>query len=335
VIGEPSAVPAGAPEEVAAAPARGSLARVLDALREYVIVVCVLVLAVTLSVSSDVFLTSTNLLNVLEQVAPVGIIACALTFVLICGEFDLSAGAIYALTGVIAAELAPSLGSWPALGVGVLAATALGLMNGLLVSYARINSFVCTLATSLMIAGLALVITQGFLLAVPEESFAALGTDELLGVKYSVYLLAAVALACGFVLWRTKFGRWLFAVGGNAEAARLSGIDVRAVKAAAFVAAGFAAGLAGALVASRTGQGQADDGLEIVLFAFAAVVVGGTSVMGGRGAIWRTICGVLLLALITNGFNLLEVEPIYQQIVQGAIILLAVAADSLSRRQLT
>jgi ribose transport system permease protein len=335
VIGERggSVAAAVAPDEVAPVPAGRAPNRVLEVAREYVIVWCVLVLGITLSISSDVFLTSTNLLNVLEQVAPVGIIACALTFVLISGEFDLSAGAIYALTGVIAAKLAPDLGSWPALGVGVLAATGLGLMNGLLVAYARINSFVCTLATSLMIAGLGLVITKGFLLAVPDAAFATLGTEELLGVKYSVYLFAAVALVCGFVLWRTKFGRWLFAVGGNSEAARLSGIDVRAVKAAAFVAAGFAAGIAGALVASRTAQGQADDGLEIVLFAFAAVVVGGTSVLGGRGAIWRTVCGVLLLALITNGFNLLGVEPIYQQIVQGAIILLAVAADSLSRRQ--
>jgi ribose transport system permease protein len=152
-------------------------------------------------------------------------------------------------------------------------------------------------------------------------------------VKYSVWLLVLIAIVFAVVLHRSKFGRWLYAVGGNVEAARLSGINTRMVKVSAFAISGFAAGLAGAIVASRTSQGQAGDGISIVLFAFAAVVVGGTSVQGGRGAIWRTIFGLLLLALIGNGFNLLSVEPIYQQIVQGAIILAAVAADSLSRRK--
>lgn len=321
----------GVAEPTPVSPWRSLLGR-LEPLREYSIVLAVLILALVLTFSSDVFLTSTNILNVLEQNAPVGIIAIALTYVVITGEFDLSAGAVFFLTGVIAAELAGPLGSWPALGVGVLAALGAGTINGVLVAYLRINSFVATLATALIFAGLALVITEGFLLAVEDPSFRTLGADELLGIEYSVWLFAAVALAFGFVLTATKFGRWLFAVGGNIEAARLSGINTSFVKLSAFALSGLAAGLAGALVASRTAQGQADIGLNTVLFAFAAVVVGGTSVMGGRGAIWRTVFGVLFLALITNGFNLLGLDPVYQQIVQGGIILAAVAADSLSRR---
>jgi ribose transport system permease protein len=232
----------------------------------------------------------------------------------------------------LSAKLYNDLGVWPSILVAVAAATGLGVLNGILVSYFRINSFVCTLATSLMIAGLSLVITKGFLVNVPDEDFAALGTNELLGVKYSIWIMLVAALVSGFVLSRTKLGRWLYAVGGNPEAARLSGIDVRRMKAAAFMISGFAAGVGGAIVVSRTSTGQAGDGIIVVFSAFAAVVVGGTSVAGGRGAIWRTVLGVLILALITNGFNLLEVDVVYQNIIQGAIILLAVAADSLSRR---
>ncbi len=301
--------------------------------RDYAIVVSFVALFIVLALASDVFLTSTNLLNLLEQNAPVGIIAVAVTFVLITGEFDLSVGAIYVLTGVLAAQWAEALGVWPALLAAVACAAAMGLVNGLLIAYAKVDSFVCTLATSLMVAGASLAITKGFVKTVADPDFSTLGDGELLGVTYSIWIFGLVAVVFGFVLARSKFGRWLFAVGGNPEAARLSGINTRGVRVAAFALSGLAAGVAGAIVASRTGQGQAGDGLSVTLFAFAAVVVGGTSVLGGRGAIWRTVLGVLLLAMIVNGFNLLSVDPIYQQIVQGAIILLAVAADSLSRRQ--
>ena len=147
-----------------------SVSSTLELLREYMIVVCVVVLFLVLTFTSDTFLTSTNLLNVLQQVAPVGMVAFALTFLLIVGEFDLSSGALFVLTGVLAAKLQPHFGTWPALGLATLAATAGGLINGLLVSYARINSFVCTLATSLMVAGLSNVITKGFLVTVNDQA---------------------------------------------------------------------------------------------------------------------------------------------------------------------
>jgi ribose transport system permease protein len=338
MAGEPSLAATtdrSAAPDPATRPPRLGLGGRIRLVRDYAIVVSFVALFIVLAISSDVFLTSTNLLNILEQNAPVGIIAIAVTFVLITGEFDLSAGAIYILTGVLAAYWADPLGVWPAFAAAIACAGAVGLVNGLLVAYARIDSFVCTLATSLMVAGASLAITKGFVKTVADPAFQDLGRNELLGVKYSVWIFAVVAVIFGIVLARSKFGRWLFAVGGNAEAARLSGISTRGVRVAAFVLSGLAAGVAGAIVASRTGQGQAGDGLSLTLFAFAAVVVGGTSVLGGRGAIWRTVLGVLLLALIVNGFNLLGVDPIYQQVVQGAIILLAVAADSLSRSQAT
>jgi len=305
----------------------------LRSIRDYAIVVCFGALFLALTFASDVFLTSTNLLNLLEQNAPVGIIALALTFVLITGEFDLSVGAIAMLTGVLAAYWVAPLGVWPALLVAALCACGLGAINGVLVAYAKINSFVCTLATSLIIAGASLAITKGFIKTVPDPAFSDLGLGEFLGIKYSIWLFVAAALVAALVLGRSVFGRWLYAVGGNAEAARLSGINVGGVRVAAFALSGLAGGIAGAIIASRTGQGQAGDGLSITLFAFAAVVIGGTSTLGGRGSVWRTVLGVLLLALIVNGFNLIGIDPIYQQIVQGGIVLLAVATDSLSRRR--
>ncbi len=311
---------------------RTSVGGVANALRDYVIVLSVAVVCIVLTFSSDVFLTSTNLLNVIEQSAPVGIIAIALTYVLIAGEFDISAGAIAALTGVVAAKLANSIGPWEGIILAIIAATGIGVLNGVLIAYGGINSFVCTLAVGLMVAGLGVLITKGFLLTVPGDTFATLGTAETFVIKYSVWLLIIIGVVFALVLHRSVIGRWIYAVGGNLEAARLSGINTQMVKVSAFAISGFAAGLAGAIVASRTSQGQAGDGISTVLFAFAAVVVGGTSVQGGRGAVWRTVFGLLLLALIGNGFNLLSVAPIYQQIVQGAIILVAVAADSLSRR---
>jgi ribose transport system permease protein len=293
----------------------------------------VVAMFIALTFSSDVFLTKTNLLNVLEQAAPGGILACALTVVTISGEFDLSAGAMMILCGIVASKLQPSLGTLPCMLIGALAAVATGLGNGLLVTYARINSFVCTLATGLMIAGLGLVITNGFLVPVKALSFGDLAFNKLFGVKYSIWIFLVFALLVGFLLTRTRFGRWVFAVGGNVEAARLSGINTRVVKTIAFGISGLAAGIAGAILVSKQGEGQAGDGISMVLYAFAAVVIGGTSVAGGRGAVWRTVLGVLFLGLITNGFNLLGVDPVYQQIVQGGIILAAVAVDALSRRQ--
>jgi ribose transport system permease protein len=228
--------------------------------RDYAIVVCFIALFITLTFASDVFLTKANLLNVLEQNAPAGIIAIALTLVLITGGFDLSAGAIYMLTGVIAAYWAKPLGVWPALLAAIVCATGMGLVNGALVAYARIDSFVCTLATSLIIAGASLAITKGFIKTVQDPAFTDLGLGDFLGVAYATWAFAATALLGAVILARSKLGRWLYAVGGNPEAARLSGIAVRGVRVTAFAMSGLAAGIAGAIVASRTGQGQSGDG---------------------------------------------------------------------------
>lgn len=310
----------------------------LSALRDYGIVGAFLILFIVLAVQSDPFLTLRNWNNILDQWSAIGIMACGWTLAVIAGGFDLSIGAVYALAGVVAAKVA--IATDPALGLfaGCLAGLAIGMFNGTVITVGRINSFMATLAASFMVRGIALAISGGFLIHVVASEgtrttkFAVIGRGEFLGAKYSVYLWAGVILVSAFLLHRTTFGRYIYATGGNAAAARLSGVRVNLVRWATFALSGLCAGIAGMIVASRISTGQADIGVGIEFDVIAAVVVGGTSILGGAGAIWRTVVGVLLLAMIRNGFNLLNVDPIYQRVAFGAIILAAVAIDAWSRR---
>lgn len=323
-------------EGTTAAPRRFDLRRLsgLAVLRDYGIVFSFVALFVTLSFASPVFFSRINLLNIMDQWSATLIIAVAGTLVFIAGGFDLSVGSIYAVSGVVAALTAGHIGPWGAILLGVGMGLGCGIVNGILTTLGRINAFITTLATSIMIAGIALVLTSGNLISVlSPPSFTILGRSDFITVKYSVWTFLAFALACGYLLSRTTFGRAVYASGGNPEAARLSGVRVDLVRAATFGLSGMGAGIAGVIVASRVATGQADSGgLSIALDAVAGIVIGGTSIMGGAGAVWRTVMGVLLLAMIGNGFNLLNVNSTYQRIFQGAIILLAVGIDAWSRR---
>jgi ribose transport system permease protein len=301
--------------------------------REVAIVVAFLTLFVVLSISSDVFLTSNNLLNIADQWAPTAIIACGATLVIISGGFDLSVGAIFALSGIVAVKVANSTGVAPGMIAGILTGAACGGVNAVLVTVGRVNTFIGTLGTSIILRGFAVSLTAGFIVAADSDAYANLGRSEILGAKWSVAILVAVVAATAFLLWRTALGRQLFAVGSNQEAARLAGISVARVRGTAFVISGALAAIAGVIVSSRAGSAQADAAAGIEFTAIAAVVIGGNSIFGGQGAVWRTMLGVALLALIRNGFNLLSVDPTYQQMVEGAIILAAVAVDAWSRQR--
>jgi ribose transport system permease protein len=272
------------------------------------------------------------MLNMLDQTAPAGIMAAGGTLVFIAGGFDLSVGAIFAISGVIAAQSVGHVGPTWALVFGALSGIGFGAANGFLVNVARINAFIATLGSAIMLRGLALVMTGGLLITVTEPSYSNLGRGEWLGVKYGVWGWLVFALAAGFFLGRTTFGRYIFASGGNPEAARLSGVRVNVVRTLTFVISGFSASLAGVLVGSRVATGQADAGIGIEFTVIAGIVIGGVSIFGGEGAIWRSVLGVLLLTMIGNGFNLLNIEPIYAQIFTGGVILLAVGIDSWSRK---
>jgi ribose transport system permease protein len=192
---------------------------------------------------------------------------------------------------------------------------------------------VATLACGIMVQSLAQVITGANLLTPTQSAYSDLGRGSLAGVKYSIWLFAGVALVCGLLRFRTRFGRHVTVVGANAEAARLSGVPVRRVRCLTFVLSGVAAALAGVLVASRSGQADANlGGTAFVLSVVATIAIGGTSLRGGDGAIWRTVVGVLFLGLVTNGLNLLNVKPTYYELFTGLLILLALGVDSVARR---
>jgi ribose transport system permease protein len=307
----------------------------LSSLRDYGIVLSIVIIFILLSIASPVFLSLQNLLNIIDQSSIVGIIAAGGTMVLIAGGLDLSTAAIYALTGVVVAKLVPSVGVIPAMVIALIMSMLFGLINGTLSTSGRINPIIATLATNIMFRGIAVAITRGFLVQVKEPAFSFLGRGGIGPVKYSSIIFIVAIIIVWFILDRTVFGRYLYSAGGNAVAARLSGVRVNRVKAITFVLSGLAAGIAGLIIASRVSTGQADGGQGLEISAIAAIVIGGTSVSGGEGTAWRTFLGVILLTLIGNGFNLLNVNPIFQQAFTGGIILLAVAIDAWSRKKVS
>lgn len=307
---------------------------ILSLVREYGILFAFIFLFVLLSIFSPVFLSSANLLNLLNQAAGVGIIASAVTLVFIAGGFDLSVGAIFAVAVIVAANVAnatnPMIGVLAALAVGTL----MGGVNGVLSTVGRLNPFVATLATSLIYRGLALVITGGLIVRFTDTSFSSLARTPAFGdVRWPIIIYLGFVVLCWVLLRFTLFGRYVFAVGGNVSAARLSGVPINMVRGATYALAGFAAALGGLLVASRTLTVDAQSGAGIEFQVIAAVLVGGTSVMGGSGSVWGTFLGVLLFAMINNGFNLLGLDPLYNSIFTGAIIILSVGLDAWARKK--
>jgi ribose transport system permease protein len=322
--------------EAAAAPARFGGRFQLTILRDYGIVVAFIALFITLSIASDVFLTKDNLINLAFQAAPVGIMACGGALVFIAGGFDLSVGAIASFAAVIAgkAYVGAGIPVWPALILGALTGLGFGIGNGLLVTVARVNAFIATLATSIIIYGIAIAVTGGFLISIDAESWATLGLGTVWSINYPIFVWAGFAIVCGFLLSRTTFGRYVYAAGGNAEAARLSGVRVGVVRTATFAISGLSGGIAGVILASEVGTAQADSGNAANTFdAITAVVLGGVSILGGEGAIWRAVLGAFFLQMIGNGFNLLNVKPEYQNVFKGAILVLAVSLDAWARRR--
>ena len=315
----------------------GGFVRRLDVavVRDYGVVIAFVALFITLSVTSSVFFTSANMKNLAFQTAPIGIMAVGGTLVFIAGGFDLSVGAVSAFAGIIAAKtfVGTGVGLWGSLAIGVLAGLGCGIANGLLVTLGRVNAFIATLATAIVINGIAQVMTGGNLVGVEQERFTKLGLGTAGGIQYPVYVWAGVALAAGFLLWLTKFGRYVYAAGGNAEAARLAGVRVNVVRAATFAFSGLCAGIAGVILVSEvsTAQWNANTGIEFD--AITAIVLGGTSLLGGEGAIWRSVLGAFFLQMIGNGFNLLGTNPQWQYVIKGVILAAAVSLDAWARRR--
>lgn len=298
------------------------------------ILVAFIILCVGLSIATPAFFTKDNILNVLRQVATNSNLAIRLTMAIIIGGIDLSVGAILAFSGLLCASF---ISDGMNLGLAVLLAFTLGalfgLLNGLIIAYTNMPPFVVTLATQNIARGIVNVYANGQPISARNPVFNFLGVGYFLGIPlpviYSFVLLAVMIL----ILGRSKFGRQLYAVGGNEEAARFSGINIKKVKIIVYTLCGALASFSGIILAARmySGQPTAGDGFE--LDAIAASVLGGVSFSGGVGKLGGTIIGVLVLGVLTNGLNLLNINSFWQYIIKGIIILLAVYLDILKKRR--
>ncbi len=301
--------------------------------QELAVVGICITLFLVLSIASSSFLTWYNIRNILDQNAAVGVIACGETLVIISGSFDLSVGAIYAFAGLVAVMVSNDIGTVPGIMVALISGFVLGAANGVLVVTGRVHSFIATLATQYVFNGLALVISGGLIVLATAHGFTSFGQGLGLSVNWLIWAFLAVAIITTLLLTRTTWGRHVFASGGNAEAARLSGIRVGLIRGSVFALSGTTAALAGVMAASQVGTAQAGNGTGLELAGIATTVLGGTSIFGGEGAIWRTVLGVLLLAMIGNGFDLLGLSATYQQIVEGTLIIVAVLIDVFTRQR--
>ena len=278
------------------------------------------------------FFARDNIFNILSQNVQVGLIALGMTFVMIAGGFDLSVGAIYAAGATVyameAKEMALPLAALVALAVGLVC----GTLNGVIVTRLRVNPFVATLGTTSIFGGAAYLYSHSAPVLVDRPDFIVLGAGRWLGVPISLILLLVAYAIGAVVLSKTVYGRSLYAVGGNPEAARLAGLRVDLLKTSTYALVGVLAAFGGMIIASRLSIGQADIAGTMSLDAIAIVIIGGTSLFGGSGAVWRTAIGLLLLAVLTNIFDALALDSNFQSLIKGVIVIGAVALDAFSRR---
>lgn len=299
------------------------------------IVVALLAVCIALSFSTSSFLTAGNLTNIVTQSSVVGIAAVGATFVIITSGIDLSVGANVALSGMAAALLASNgLNGFAAIAVALAVAAGIGALNGLAIAWIKLSAFIVTLALLGMTRGLTLQLSQGESVYDLPDSFTYLGSQALFGLQVPAILTVLVFVIGHIVLTRTVFGHQVFAVGGNPEAARLSGIRVGRVLFIVYVIAGLTAGLAAVVLVGRLGAATPTAATGLELQVIAGVVIGGTSLFGGKGSMLGTFVGVLLIGVINNGLTLLNVSPYWVQFVQGSLILVAVLIDALNTRRL-
>jgi ribose transport system permease protein len=328
---ETADAPAAPPAPAAARPS--ARARATRLLLEYGMVWILVALAIMSQILYPGFLDPQNLKNILSQNAPVGIAAVGMTFVIVAAGFDLSVGAILAIGAVVYATFADR-GSFAVAAIITLAVgLAAGAINGLLVTRLRVNPFVATLGTASTFGGAAFLYSKSAPVVVDKPAFQTLGTESWLGIPIAVWILVAIFVIGGIALSRTIYGHMVFAVGGNDEAARLSGLRVDLVRASTYVISGACAVVGGIILSSRLGVGQADMSGTVALDAIAVVVIGGTSLLGGEGAMWRTAVGLLILATLNNLFDSLALDQNWQSVVKGTIVVGAVALDAYARRR--
>jgi ribose/xylose/arabinose/galactoside ABC-type transport system permease subunit len=308
--------------------------------RGFAMEIILIALVVFLVFSAPGFATLGNFLNVLRTVSMLGIIAFGMTAVIICGEIDLSVGSGVALAGCIlgwvCGAYTDSLGAGGAVALGSLVAlivgASCGVFTGKMRQWFNVPSFITTLALFAALRGFANLLTGGFPLTTFPGWFDFFGAGSVLGIPFPVFVFATVFVVMHFLMKYTAFGRAVYAVGGNAEASRLSGIDVFGVKTAALAITGALTAISGLLIASQIGSGNGTAATGMELDVIAATIIGGTSLFGGKGRIWGTLLGVLFLGCLSNGMTLMNVSEYWQYVTRGATIMAAVLLNQLLER---
>ncbi len=306
--------------------------------------IALFVLCLVLAVLSENFLTTANAWNVLRQVSVNICLSVGMTLVVLTAGIDLSVGSILALCGAITASLLKfgvelevlnlfiGFGSSSAIIVGIMIGAGIGWFNGWTITKFKVPPFVATLAMLTIARGLTMLWTDGFPINGLGEEFAFIGTGWLLGIPMPVWITAVVVALAVVLTRKTKFGRHIYAIGGNERAARLSGVNIKRVKTSVYAIAGALAAVGGIIVTSRLDSAQPNAGISYELDAIAAVVIGGTSLSGGKGSIMGAVLGGIIIGVLNNGLVLLNVSPFWQQVVKGLVILIAVIIDKANSR---
>ncbi|MFI5132029.1 MAG: ABC transporter permease [Chitinophagales bacterium] len=314
-------------------------------IRRFQSLIALLVLCIVLSVLTDKFFTAANGLNVLKQVAVNICIATGMTLIVLTGGIDLSVGSVLALCGAFTAGLLQNGIAIPsadlfigftilgAVLVSVIAGALLGLFNGFVITSFKVPPFVATLAMLTIARGFTMLYTGGHPISNLGSGFAFIGTGSIIGIPVPVWIATAVVLLAVFITQKTRLGRYIYAIGGNEIAAKLSGIRINRVKLMVYSIGAALAALGGVIVTSRLDSAQPNAGISYELDAIAAVVIGGTSLTGGKGSVWGTVIGAIIIGVLNNGLVLLNVSPFWQQVVKGGVILLAVVIDKIGEKK--
>ena len=302
--------------------------KLINQINIYRSVLILLVICVFATILSPSFLSVTNLFNVFKQITVAGIVGCGMTFVILTGGIDLSVGSILGLSGVLASGVLASTGNTAAaVAVSLIVGMACGAVNGFFVSVCGIPPFISTLGMMTLLRGVILVYTKGSPIPIKVDSYKFFGKGSIAGIPVPVIILIVVFLLAHYILTQTTYGRSVYAVGGNREAARLSGIRVKTSEFLVYTLNGLMCGMAGLILTARLGSAQSTSGTGIEMDAIAAVILGGTSLSGGVGFVLPTVVGAMIMGIIDNILTLMNVNPHATNIVKGAVILIAVLVD--------
>lgn len=299
----------------------------------FVYVILIIVLAFFSFSAPDSFLTSNNIFNMLRQVSMIGICSVGMTMVLLTAGIDISVGSVIALVGVVSALLIVNTGMPVALAmiIGILVGTDCGTVSGIMVARFQVPALIATLAMQTIARGFAFILTEGIPVYGLPEDIKFIGQGYMAGIPIPVIIMALVFLFGWWLLEKTRFGRYVYAIGGNEEVARLSGIDVKKGLLKVYALSGFFAGLAGVIMLSRINSGQPNTSEGFEMDVITGAVLGGVSVAGGEGKILNVIAGVLIMGVLSNGMTLLNLDTYWQWVVKGAVLLFAVAFDNMQR----